>query len=170
MKKNEMKKNLLVTVMALIIITSSISCSKDNPEPSLLKYEIALDNFVATLVANPPDSSSLALRVKEYLLAQNDDFFGATVTLLDNEGVATYSPYLYRLNDTLGYKNLAEASYQINEQSWLRLPIDEGNAIWTAPYFDDGGGEIWMRTRSVPVYINSVIFAVATTDIEINNP
>lgn len=160
----------LCIAIALIILSSTVSCSKDSPEDPLLKYEQALDAFVATLVANPPDSTGLALRVKEYLLAQNNDFFGATVTLLDSDGKATYSPYWFRLNGSLDYKNLAEPGYQIDEQSWLRLPIDEGKAIWTAPYFDEGGGEIWMRTRSVPVYINSVIFAVATTDIEIEQP
>jgi hypothetical protein len=48
----------------------------------------------------------------------------------------------------------------------LRLPIQKGHAIWTAPYLDEGSGEIWMQTLSVPVFINSVIFTVATTDIE----
>lgn len=169
-KKTLQKQFWLCLKIAVIIVTTTVSCTKDNSEDPLFKYEQALDAFVATLIANPPDSTNLAPRVSEYLLAQTNDFFGATVTLLDDEGKAAYSPYWYRLNGTLGYKNLAEPGYQIDEQSWLRLPIDEGMAVWTAPYFDEGGGEIWMRTRSVPVYINSVIFAVATTDIEVEQP
>jgi sigma-B regulation protein RsbU (phosphoserine phosphatase) len=67
-------------------------------------------------------------------------------------------------------KNLAEPAYQIDEQAWLRLPIDSGYAIWTEPYFDSGGGEVWMRTRAVPVIVGSEIVAVATTDIEVEEP
>ncbi|MFN6244412.1 MAG: hypothetical protein ACK4Y8_08670 [Bacteroidota bacterium] len=37
--------------------------------------------------------------------------------------------------------------------------------MWTAPYFDAGGGNIWMKTRSVPVKVNGKIIAVATTDL-----
>jgi hypothetical protein len=169
-KKIVNKQLWLCLTIAVLVITTSVSCTKDKTDDPLLKYEQALDAFVATLVANQPDSTNLAPRVNEYLLAQTNDFFGATVTLLDDEGKAAYSPYWYRLNGTLGYKNLAEPGYQIDEQSWLRLPIDEGMAVWTAPYFDEGGGEIWMRTRAVPVSINSVIIAVATTDIEVEEP
>jgi sigma-B regulation protein RsbU (phosphoserine phosphatase) len=165
------KSNHLLNLgMVLLILVSSVSCIKDSTEDPLLKYEIALDAFVAKLVANPPDSTDLDRRIKEYLLAQNNDFFGSTVTLLGKDGKATYSPYYYRLNNTLSYKNLLVAGYQIDEQSWLRLPIQKGYAIWTPPYFDEGGGDIWMRTLSVPIYINSVIFAVATTDIEVEKP
>jgi hypothetical protein len=52
-----------------------------------------------------------------------------------------------------------------NDQLWLRQPIDSGFPIWTAPYFDAGGGNIWMKTRSVPVIVNGQIIAVATTDL-----
>ena len=61
-----------------------------------------------------------------------------------------------------------DSSYQINSQLWLREPIDGGVPIWTEPYFDAGGGDIWMKTRAVPVYINGKIKAVATTDMSIN--
>jgi phosphoserine phosphatase RsbU/P len=117
--------------------------------------EAALDEFVAKLILNPPDSSDISDRVKNYLLTNSDSFFGATVALLDDTNKAIYSPYWYRVNDTFDLKNLADSAYHIDEQLWLRQPIDRGKPIWTEPYFDAGGGDIWMKTRSVPVYLTA---------------
>ena len=154
--------------LGLLLVVSS--CKKENvqddPNP-LLVYEVALDAFVADLQAQPLDSAGLSARVQDYLAAQSGSFFGATVALLDSTGKVYYSPYWYRLNDILALKNLTDSVYQIDEQAWLRQPIDSGYAIWTEPYFDAGGGEVWMRTRAVPVVINSEIVAVATTDVKV---
>tara|TARA_R110002051_G_scaffold54764_1_gene102335 strand:- start:1436 stop:1978 length:543 start_codon:yes stop_codon:yes gene_type:complete len=149
----------------LLLLVSA--CNKENDQNPLLSYEITLDAFVADLQANPLDSAGLSDRVRDYLAAQSGSFFGATVALLDNTGKAYYSPYWFRLNDTLAMKNLADSTYQIDEQEWLRLPIESGYAIWTEPYFDAGGGEVWMRTRAVPVLKNNKIVAVATTDVKV---
>jgi hypothetical protein len=151
--------------VGLLLLVSA--CNKENDQNPLLSYEIALDAFVADLQANPLDSAGLSDRVRDYLAAQSGSFFGTTVALLDNTGKAYYSPYWFRLNDTLAMKNLADSTYQIDEQEWLRLPIESGYAIWTEPYFDAGGGEVWMRTRAVPVLKNNEIVAVATTDVKV---
>jgi sigma-B regulation protein RsbU (phosphoserine phosphatase) len=58
-----------------------------------------------------------------------------------------------------------DTAYNINNQTWLRQAIDSGYAIWTAPYFDTGGGNILMKTRAVPVIVNGKTIAVATTDL-----
>ena len=154
--------------LGLMLVVSS--CRKENgqvdPNP-LLVYEVALDAFVADLQAQPLDSAGLSARVLDYMAAQSGCFFGATVALLDSTGKVYYSPYWYRLNDSLALKNLADSVYHIDEQAWLRQPIDNGYAIWTEPYFDTGGGEVWMRTHAVPVIINNEIVAVATTDVKV---
>ena len=38
-----------------------------------------------------------------------------------------------------------------------------------APYFDAGGGEIWMITRSVPAR-DAWVFAIVTTDLPVDAP
>ena len=47
-------------------------------------------------------------------------------------------------------------------------PLKEG--VWTAPYFDAGGGELWMVTRSVPVRDAEGVFALITTDLPVEDP
>lgn len=158
-----------ISVGAMFMITLFSSCKNDvviTPEQTV---ETTLNDFVATLITNPPTTADAADRVKQYLRTYGyppNYFFGSTLTLLDSAGIATYSPYWYRAVDTLMMVDLAaDSTYHINSQLWLRQAIDSRSAIWTAPYFDAGGGNIWMKTRSVPVIVNGKIIAVATTDL-----
>lgn len=162
-----MRKPLLLLIVSTILAV--ISCKKDSDNPSTpsneQQVETALNSFVADLVANPPTSADVSARVEQYLQAQQNFFYGSTVTLLDSSLIATDSPYWYRSGDSLLSTSLMDTAYHINDQLWLRQPIDSGFAIWTAPYFDAGGGNIWMKTRSVPVIVNGRAIAVATTDL-----
>ncbi|MBT3871643.1 MAG: hypothetical protein HOF75_03350 [Flavobacteriaceae bacterium] len=173
-----MNKKLKFTIayLPVIIVTITIcmisSCSNTDTTntDNMVAIELALDAFVADLMINPLDSSTISDRVHDYLAKQPDSFFGATVTLLNTSGEAVYSPYWYRENGTLIEKNLVDdITYQIDDQDWLRIAIDEGEPFWTEPYFDAGGGNIWMQTYSVPVYIDGNIGAVATTDMKYAN-
>lgn len=164
-----MKKLSTFTISISLLAIIISSCKNDvvvTPEQTVAS---TLDVFVSTLVSNPPTNADVSGRVKQYLQTNGyppNYFYGSTVTLLDSAGLATYSPYWYRNVDTLMMVDLAaDISYQINNQTWLRQAIDSRAAIWTAPYFDAGGGNIWMKTRSVPVIVNGKIIAVATTDL-----
>ncbi len=42
--------------------------------------------------------------------------------------------------------------------------------VWTDPYYDAGGSEIWMITRSVPVRDADGVFAIVTTDLPVEAP
>jgi sigma-B regulation protein RsbU (phosphoserine phosphatase) len=163
-----MKKSI-VHFFSIVIIFVLTSCKKDNDEtPSVSneqRVESALNGFVAELIATPPNPSDLSDRIRQYLLENPSFFFGSTVTLLDTADLALYSPYWYRSGDSLSYSDLMDTAYHIDDQAWLRQPIDSGFAIWTEPYFDTGGGNIRMKTRSVPVIVNGQIVAVATTDL-----
>jgi hypothetical protein len=163
----KMKKiSFIVGTLLFITLNSTFhSCKIEHPLTPEQKVGIALDTFVSKLVLNPPTAADISDRVKEYLQANSATFFGSTVTLLDTLGIATYSPYWYRLNGGLAETDLADPSYHINEQFWLRLPIDKGHSIWTDAYYDSGGGNIWMKTRSVPVFVDGKLIAVATTDL-----
>ena len=48
--------------------------------------------------------------------------------------------------------------------------MTEDSAVWTDPYFDAGGGEIWVVTRSVPARDANGIFALVTTDLPVDAP
>ena len=162
-------KQIFGVCMAFALATMFQSCNKDKAITDEQLIENALDEFVSDLQSNPPDTADLSNRVFNYMEEKSSLFYGSTVTLLDSTGKAVISPYWFVQNGTLvSSSNLMDSSYQINSQLWLREPIDGGVPIWTEPYFDAGGGDIWMKTRAVPVYINGKIKAVATTDMSIN--
>ena len=82
----------------------------------------------------------------------------------------TASPYVYRSGEGFAELDLATPDYRIDEQEWLAEPRDSKAAIWTDPYFDAGGGEIWMVTRSVPLIRDGAVVLVATTDLPVDAP
>ncbi|MFM1878955.1 MAG: Signal transduction histidine-protein kinase AtoS [Bacteroidota bacterium] len=163
-----------LTLIASLLL--SISCQKD--ENTILEadksvVEAKLDVFVASLAQEfPADLEALKSSIQNYLTNAPDYFYGATVALLDAQGVVVVSPYFYRTSENaLQYsEGLMGLDYQINSQDWIRLPIDSGEAVWTDPYFDAGGGNIWMQTRAVPVYVRNGIIAIATTDVQVSQP
>ena len=132
--------------------------------------EAAMATFAASLQSDLPTAATVTERVRVYLSGQPTYFFGSTVTLLDVNGIATTSPYWYRKSGGLFAKELVVPSYNIDTQVWLRKAIDLKQPYWTEPYFDAGGGDIWMQTYSVPIIINNKVVAVATTDLAVNKP
>jgi len=162
-----MKKiNFLLLLLAFSLWLAGCSKEEDLTPP----VETAMKVFASWLQNDLPTASTASDRVRVYISGQPDYFFGSTVTLLDINGAATTSPYWYRKNGSLVNKELAIPSYNINTQEWLRKPIDTKAPYWSAPYFDSGGGEIWMRTYSVPIIINNKVVAVATTDLAVKKP
>jgi len=77
-----------------------------------------------------------------------------------------YGPYFYRTAEgAIEFVQLAGADYNYFQWHWYREPRDLGRAIWTEPYFDDGGGNVLMTTRSVPFRRDELFWGVATIDI-----
>ena len=97
-------------------------------------------------------------------------FFGSAAALLDRSGAVIASPYVYRTSDGYASLDLADPSYNIEEQEWFTAPLAENGSIWTEPYFDEGGGDIWMVTRSAPVSDTEGVFAIVTTDLAVDAP
>ena len=97
-------------------------------------------------------------------------FFGSAVALLDRSGTVITSPYVYRTAEGYAVKDIAVPTYNIEAQEWFTAPLATEESIWTAPYFDTGGGEIWMITRSVPMRDAKGIFDIITTDLSVDAP
>ena len=130
----------------------------------------AVDTLVAELVADrPAGAAAYAERLRAYLEA-HPAFFGSAAALLDRAGTVTSSPYVYRTAQGYATTDVAVPTYNIERQSWFRVPLAANGGIWTAPYFDAGGGEIWMITRSVPARDAEGVFAVITTDLPVDAP
>ena len=97
-------------------------------------------------------------------------FYGSAAALMDEAGTVTASPYVYRTADGYHIRDLALPEYNIEAQEWITMPLAANASIWTPPYFDAGGGEIWMTTHSVPARDAGGIFAIVTTDLPVDAP
>ena len=142
------------------------------PTQESLQAEVAaaLDTLVAELVAErPADAAAYAERLRAYLDA-HPAFYGSAAALVDEAGTVTASPYVYRTADGYQTLDLAQPEYEFEAQGWITMPLAADTSIWTPPYFDEGGGEIWMTTRSVPARDAGGIFAIVTTDLPVDAP
>ena len=97
-------------------------------------------------------------------------FFGSAAALLDRSGAVITSSYVYRTANGYASLDLAVPSYNIEAQDRFAAPLAENASVWTEPYFDAGGGEVWMITRSVLVRDSESIFAIITTDLVVDAP
>lgn len=158
-----------LVVVGLLLLT--FACGSSTSEGAARSAVVeALDAFAQELEEDPPtDADAIYPRIQSYLEA-HPDFFGSAVALLDAEGTVTTSPYVYRSGGGFEEVDLATPAYQIDEQEWLAVPRDSQEAAWTDPYFDAGGGEIWMVTRSVPLIRDEAVVAVVTTDLPVDQP
>ena len=157
------RRMLLCAVLALALpaCTGSVDERKG--------VEKALDAFAQELAATPIEASALPARLRGYL-GRNPGFFGSTVTLLGADQKASVSPYVYKAGEGYAEKNLVEPGYDIDSQAWLAKARDSKAATWTEPYYDAGGGEIWMITRIVPLMKDGVVYAVVTTGLPTDKP
>ena len=178
--KSKAKAGLVVILSGLLItllMVAGVACY-EAPDKSEVadaedlkpKVEAALGAFADDLTADrPSDADGYADRLQAYL-DENSAFFGAAAALVDPNGVVTASPYVYRDADALAVTDLAVPSYRIEEQDWFAGAIQADGGVWTEPYFDAGGGEIWMITRSLALRDADGVFAVVTTDLAVDGP
>ena len=158
--------------LVLLALATMNACRQAEPvqQDSQDEVVVALDDLAEELAADRPrDAAAYTERLLAYLEA-NPAFYGATAALLDETGNVSASPYVHRSTDGFQSLDLAQPEYNIQEQEWITMPLAASAAGWTAPYFDAGGGEIWMITRSVPARDSEGVFAIVTTDLPVDAP
>ncbi|MXY60410.1 MAG: hypothetical protein F4Y96_08310 [Chloroflexi bacterium] len=164
---------LLLPLLAVVTIGACSSApTQEASGDEALRAEVvaALDALAAELAAERPvDAAAYTERLQTHLEA-HPAFYGSAAALIDRAGGITASPYVYRTAGGYDTLDLAVPSYDIGSQEWVIAPLAADAGVWTAPYFDAGGGEIWMVTRSVPVRDAGGIFAIVTTDLPVDAP
>ena len=161
----------ITLALLLLVLATTQACRPGEPAQEAQPAVVAaVDSLVAQLVADrPADAAAYSERLRAYLQA-HPGFYGVAAALLDESGTVTASPYVHRTADGYRTLDLAQPDYNIEEQEWIRMPLAANAGVWTPPYFDAGGGEIWMITRSVPARDSKGIFAIVTTDLPVDDP
>ena len=168
------------TIVTVLITLFVLACNDDKPTapeiavPSLEELKarvvVALDSLVVDIVADrPADTGAYTERIRAYLNA-NPSFFGSAVAIMDSTGAVTSCPYVYRTDVGLITVDIATPSYNVEGQDWFTIPLSANEGVWIPPFFDAGGGNIWMTTRSEPARDKEGVFAIVTTDLQVDPP
>jgi len=110
-----------------------------------------------------------AFRILRNNVAANPLVFGAAIAYEPGEfqGRRLFGPYVYRqgkdLTDIVSTE--LDYDYTLPEWDWWNLPREASTGVWTEPYFDEGGGNIYMTTFSAPFFREDRFIGVATIDI-----
>lgn len=104
-------------------------------------------------------------------IGQNDIIFGAAIAFdpQSSDRRELFSPYVYRNLEGMARMDIAAEAYNYTDPQWewWHAPKQEGQGIWTDPYFDEGAGNILMVTYSVPFFKGDRFQGVTTVDIDL---
>ncbi len=79
-----------------------------------------------------------------------------------------YCSYYYIHNGKVKAKQLIPPLYDYTKFDWFKKPLKLKKSVWSKPYFDKGGGNIWMSTYSVPIFNGKdKVIGIATADVSI---
>ncbi len=125
---------------------------------------------LATFAESGTIQESDLIQMLRNTLRRNERVFGATIAFEPNqfkEAQYYYAPYFSRKpNNTLVFSDLGTPEYDYLTKSWYTIPRDLRTSVLSDPYFDTGGGNIWMVTWSTPFFDDSgKVKGVATADI-----
>ena len=180
---NNLRRSLLACAIVLICL-AACSCVSHVARPDAPKSEVApaMKNKVEDalgvlgdeIVRQAPVDDKSAFALLRSYLGQNPDIYGAAFAFAPvnkNGSMVKSSPYVYRSSGDLIEKNLIDA-YDYSIQDWFVLPANAKSPVWSKPYFDEGGGDAWMITYSIPIYSDEMqprFIGVLTSDLLIPN-
>ena len=158
-----------------LVETLRESLTKETADKVLIiESKLLVARAVALELAAYAESETLAdadlLRMLRSTLHRNENVFGSTIAFEPNRfdpDFLYYAPYFNREPDnTLVFSDLGTPEYDYFNLKWYTLPKEKLATVISPPYFDAGGGDIWMVTWSAPVFDSNGGFkGVATADI-----
>lgn len=145
-----------------------------NTQAELIKNTLIETRTVAINLATAAESATYneeeILKLIENTLQKNEKVFGSTIAYQPRKfdpSLYYWAPYYNRTpENNLVFTQLGTPEYDYFSKEWYTLPRERREAVLSEPYFDFGGGNIWMVTWSAPFYDNVGNFlGVATVDI-----
>jgi len=114
-----------------------------------------MPEYAALRIQRGPMKEGELLDMLEDLVRTHPTIYGSTASFEPyrfSRNKKVFAPYVFE--NALGLKrtDLNSPSYNYFKWPWYTIPRDEGRAVWSEPYFDEGGGNIPMCTYSVPFY------------------
>jgi phosphoserine phosphatase RsbU/P len=111
------------------------------------------------------------------VISQNENIYGSTVAFEPygfTPDIKYYSPYYYKVDKTPRFVQLGTDSYDYPNRDWYKDTLKKQTAMWTDPYYDEGGGETLMMTFTCPFFwrdlegFRSAIRGVVGVDVSVD--
>ena len=118
------------------------------------------------------DDPDYMYRITRELVENNQYIVGSTVAFVPNyypKKGYYWAPYTCDEGDgKFKDMQLGNDDNRYHEQGWYADAVRAGNAIWSEPYFDEGGAKIDMSTYSMPIRdSHKKIVAIFTADLSL---
>lgn len=100
---------------------------------------------------NPADLQRYLIQI----VARNPSIYGSCLAFEPHTFVAErefYAPYCYWKDGRVESTDIGTPDYNPFRWEWYAKPKATRRALWTEPYFDEGGGNTLMTTHSVPFH------------------
>ena len=137
----------------------------------LNSVEAAVKNMSWVVVENRHDADKM-YKITNMMLVDNPFIIGSALAFEPNYFKSKghfFSPYSYRVGDSICSKQLGSETYDYHYDDWYQIPKLLGSPYWSEPYFDDGGADMMMATYSLPLYDeDNKLFAVFTADVSLD--
>ena len=115
------------------------------------------------------------LGILEHIVSSNDEVYGSTIAYEPyayDPDKQYFAPYYYKKNGSLTLTDLSTENYRYLEKDWYTVPKATNRPAWSEPYYDEGGGNIFMATYSLPFYRtvdgNRTLQGIVTADISLD--
>jgi len=124
----------------------------------------------AYMIEANPENYEMVLPFLKESISKDSACFGSALAIDSTSYLhKSYCRYFYRGTDSINEKWLMPPAYNYSRFDWFSLPKAKGKSIWSEPYFDKGGGDVFMSTFSFPIFDRSDTFlGVVTADVELN--
>lgn len=132
--------------------------------------EVAVHNL-SWLVMENLDNPDYMYELTSRLLKGNPFVYSSAIAFepyFYREKGMFWSPFSYREDGKIAYKQLGTMDYDYHYMDWYQIPKLLGKKYWSEPYFDDGGADAVMTTFSYPLYDEEgKLFAIFTADVSL---
>ncbi len=137
---------------------------------SFLNKTSAFTVKAATMIETVPENYQKILPFLKENVEKKPAVFGSALALDPGSPLKKlYCKYYYRSGDSIREKWLMPPKYDYLHAAWYYKVKQSRKPAWSEPYFDKGGGEVYMTTYSYPVIDQHKHFlGVVTADVELN--
>ena len=159
----------LTTALALLLIVNASLLATACFENPMARAEDEV-HALGNAVERDMSAGQAYVLLTSHLVA-NPEFYGAAIAMVDDAGQVVASPYVHQTGRGFRAIDLSLVpGYDVGDQAWFRRAVTHSKPVWTQPYYDHGGGEIWMVTLTYAISDGLGIFAVVTTDLPYDAP